>query len=108
MSLLNQIWDYLHDPMSAAPDIENLDASEGKLSIEEVRQIALEVKKKEAWFLVEPRHINLCRKTETGELFWSVIYLLEDAKEDYLTGTMGIVNIDDETGEIISKGYVPH
>jgi hypothetical protein len=108
MNILKQVWECLLDSVKVTPEFEEVDYSNGKLSVEEIMERALAFREEAGWWIVEPRHIWLCRENKTGKLVWSVQYLLECVKEDYHIGTMGIVNFDDETGEIINKSYVPH
>jgi hypothetical protein len=108
MNILKQVWECLLDSRKVTPEFEEIDSSSGKLSVEEIMEIAVAFREEAGWWIVEPRHIWLCRENKTGKLIWSVEYLLEGMKEDYYIGTMGIIRIDDETSKIISKGYIPY
>lgn len=55
---------------------------------------------------VRAEKYELIRKFETNKQLWQVTYLLKGTEEEYFTGARAVVVIDDETGEVISKGYV--
>jgi hypothetical protein len=108
MNILKQIWECLLDSRKVIPEFEEVDSSNGNFSAEEIMELALAFREEFGWWTVEPRHIELYRENKTGKLFWSIEYLLECVKEDYHKGTMGVINVDDKTGEIISKSYIPY
>lgn len=88
-------------------EFEEIDSAKARLSETDVRRIALRVRGEEEWWMLEPREINLYIKTKTGQLIWGVDYLLEAVKEHYVTGTRGTIQVDDATGKVIAKGFVP-
>lgn len=105
--MLKKIWEHLIEFVSKPSEFEEADISKARLSETEVRKIALRVKEEEQWWMLEPREISFYKKLETGQLIWTVDFPLEAVKEHYITGTRGVIQIDDETGEVIAKGYVP-
>jgi hypothetical protein len=87
---------------------EMVDSACGKMTEEEVLKIAVAAgEKDERWVDLVPRHVTLCRDGRTKRLIWSVEFLLNWIEEDYITGTIGAIDIDDETGEVVAKHYVP-
>lgn len=106
--MLKEIWNHLLKQVQAEPEVEHVDKTAGKLSIEEVRVIAQQVADQEDWCLVEPREIELWRDVKTNKLFWSVTFLLKGIEEWYATGTTAFVDIEDETSKIVKKGYIPY
>lgn len=105
--MLNTIWKYLLDSVSVEPEFEDLKHSQGNLSIDEIREIALKILKEQGCHLLEPRKYDLIRNFETNKQLWQITYLLKDTDEEYFTGARAVIVVNDETGEIISKGYVP-
>ena len=105
--MLKEIWNYLLDQVRVEPEFEQVEISEGNLLVEEVRAIAQQVADKEGWDYLEAREILLFKINETGRLRWQVSFLLKGIKDNYYIGTQGTVNIDDETGEVESKSYIP-
>lgn len=56
--MFNAIWKYLLDSVSTPPVFEDLDTSEGKLSLNEVQEIARKVLKEQRWHSLEPKNMN--------------------------------------------------
>jgi hypothetical protein len=50
----------------------------------------------------------LWRNEETKRLIWSVEFMWNWVEEEYVTGAMGAVKIDDATGKILDKRGAPH
>ena len=103
-----KIWGYLLESVRVSPDVENLNTAEGNLSPEEVRAIALQVLDEQEWHLLEPRKFELIRDVKTGRRCRQITYFLKNIEEEYFTGTLAIVVVDDETGKVINKAYTPH
>lgn len=104
MNFLKHFWEHLVESNKASLEYEQIDVSEGRLSIGEVKLIAINVKEKEQWGLLEPLEIHLHKKIDTGKLIWFVDYLLEGTKTPYL-GYSAAIHVDDETGEIVDKSF---
>ncbi len=102
------IWEWFFGSSRKTQSFEQLDCNEAKSSLKEIIEIAKKHRLEAKWYLVEPRNYNLCKDIETKRLYWTVKYLLEVMQEDYITGTMGYIRIDDETKEIVSESYIPH
>ncbi len=103
---LAEIWKYLLESVETEPEYREVEASEGRLTIEEVRQRAVEVRDAEQWPL-EPSKIALLREQKTDKLVWGVDYFLPGMEDEFYIGTQAVAIIDDETGDLLHKGYAP-
>ncbi len=69
---LKQCWEWLLDSVKVLPELEKVDSSNRNLSVEEIMKIAVAFREEFGWWIVEPRHIRLCRENKTGKLIWAV------------------------------------
>lgn len=103
-----KIWDFLLSLTGEENADEVVDVTCGKITKEDALKIALAAgEKDERWEGLAPGEVTLYRDGRTKRLIWGIRFLLNWIEEDYITGTMGFINVDDETGEVVSKTYLP-
>jgi hypothetical protein len=105
-----EVWDILFElnEQLKTTDVSQIeeDRSKARLPEEFVVEKAEEIAQKEGWSHLVPSKPILW-KNEKGNLIWDVTFLLKDRTVFYF-GTRASLSIDDKTGEVIGKSYIPH
>lgn len=93
------IWDFLIDKE------KEIDISQARMTEKEVLEKALSIAREENWDRFEPDKPML--RKNGRRLVWIIRFFLSEGENKYFIGGHVSLEIDDETGELIKKHYVP-